>query len=220
MISITVTGNGLVRFNDAVKALGEPRARVAYSRAINRVGRTVGNEAGRALSDQTGLPKSTGKRAVTRKVDRSSPATLTYTIHGSGGNISLRYFRPRETRKGVTASPWNRRTLFPSTFLRAGWWPKRVNKPNWNKQVFRRLTKSGWSHDRSVTKFEKVKSGVFIPTELVRGQVAQAWTTGGRTRLQPRIHHEIKVLTKGVVSGASGTSKGGYLKSRGAKRPT
>lgn len=200
MISITVTGNGLVRFHEAVRALGEPRARVAYSRAINRVGRTVGNEAGRALSDQTGLPKSTGRRAVTRRVDRANPAHLVYTIHGSGGNISLRYFKPRETRKGVTASPWNKRTLYPSTFMRAGFWPKRVVKPSWHRQVFRRLTASGYSHDRSVTKFEKVKSGVFIPTELVRGQVAQAWTNGGRTRLQPRIEHEIRVISKGIVS--------------------
>lgn len=200
MISITVTGNGLVRFHEAVRALGEPRARIAYSRAINRVGRTVGNEAGRALSDQTGLPRSTGKRAVTRKVDRSTPATLTYTIHGKGGNISLRYFKPRETRKGVTASPWNKRTLYPSTFMKAGFWPKRVDKPAWNKQVFRRLTASGYSHDRSVTKFEKVKSGVFIPTELVRGQVAAAWQAGGRTRLQPRIEHEIRHMTRNVVS--------------------
>lgn len=211
MLSITVTGNGLVRFHDAVRALGEPKARVAYSRAINRVGKTVGNEAGRALSDQTGLPKSTGKRAVTRKVDRASPGSLTYTIHGRGGEISLRYFKPRETRKGVTASPWNKRTLFPSTFMKAGWWPTRVGKPNWNRQVFERLTTSGYGTERNAvtgkierkgTKFKKVKSGVFIPHEMVRGQVAQAWTNGGRTRLQPRVEHEIAVLTKGVVTGA------------------
>lgn len=207
MLSITVTGNGLVRFHDAVKALGEPKARVAYSRAINRVGRTVGNEAGRALADQTGLPRSTGKRAVTRKVDRSSAATLTYTIHGKGGDISLRYFKPRETRKGVTAAPWNKRQLFPSTFMRAGWWPDRVAKPNWNKQVFERLTKSGYGTARvngklvrKGTKFRKVKSGLFIPHELVTGQVAAAWQAGGRTRLQPRIEHEIRHMTRGAVS--------------------
>lgn len=201
MLSITVIGNGLVRFHDAVRALGEPRARVAYSRAINRVGRTVGNEAGRALAEQTGLPKSTGRRAVTRKVDRSTPGTLTYTIHARGGNISLKHFKPRETRKGVTASPWNKRTLFPSTFLRAGWWPKRVVKPHWNGQVFER---AAWARspgpNRKKLGFLKVKSGLFIPHEVLRDQVASAWEKGGRTRLQPRIEHEIRVITKGVVS--------------------
>lgn len=208
VVQITVVGSGLSLMEEAARILGsQGKARVAFSRAINRTGQTVGNEAGRALADQTGLPKRTGMKAVRRKVSRSTPASLSYVINGQGGNVSLKYFKPRETRKGVSAAPWNSRRLYPSTFMKAGWWPKRVVKPNWNGQVFKRSNSDGYSYDglrsngakRSGTKFSKEKSGMFIPTEMVQGATAEAWRRGAR-RLQPRIEHEIRVMTKGIVS--------------------
>ncbi|MGJ7040516.1 hypothetical protein J2Y63_003781 [Shinella sp. BE166] len=207
VILITVQGNGLALLEEATRSLGsEAKARRAFTRAINRTGQTVGNEAGRALADQTGLPRRTGIKAVRRDVERATPATLSYTINGQGGDISLRYFKPRETRKGVTANPWNKRTLYPSTFMKAGWWPKRVVKSNWNGQVFAR-NGDGHSYDglkskgakRVGTKFTKQKSGLFIPIEMVQGATAAAWQQGAR-RLQPRIEHEVRHLTRGVVS--------------------
>ena len=44
-----------------------------------------------------------------RKVDRATPATLAFTIHGQGGDISLKYFKPRETRAGVLAQAFANR---------------------------------------------------------------------------------------------------------------
>lgn len=208
VVVITVQGSGLRLLEEATRSLGsESKARRAFVRAINRTGQTVGNEAGRALSDQTGLPRRTGIRAVRREVERATPATLTYVIHGQGGNISLKYFKPRETRAGVSAAPWNTRTLYPSTFMKAGWWPKRVVKPAWNGQVFKRANSDGYSYDglrskgakRVGTAFQKQKSGLFIPIEMVRGATAAAWQQGAR-RLQPRIEHEVRVISKGVVS--------------------
>jgi hypothetical protein len=208
VVVITVQGNGLALLEEATRALGSAtKAKRAFTRAINRTGQTVGNEAGRALSDQTGLPRRTGIKAVRREVERATPATLSYVIHGQGGDISLRYFKPRETRKGVTASPWNSRRLYPSSFMRAGWWPKRVVKPNWNGQVFVRANSDGYSYDglrsqgakRVGTKFTKQKSGLFIPIEMVRGATAAAWQQGAR-RLQPRIEHEVRAITRGIVS--------------------
>lgn len=168
------------------------------------------NEAGRALSDQTGLPKRTGKKAYRQGGERATPANLTYIVNGRGGNISLRYFKPRETRKGVSAAPMNNRQIFAGTFMRAGWWPKRVVKPGWNRQVFERIG-DGHSYTqwfdagrtrfrlRSGTKFDKVKSGVFIPIQMVQGLAGEAWRQGAR-RLQPRIEHEVRAMTKGAVS--------------------
>ncbi|WP_274626561.1 hypothetical protein [Arvimicrobium flavum] len=209
MITIRMTGNGIRRLDEAVRVLGEGKARKAFSRAINRVGKTAGVAAGRALSDQTGLSKATGKRALTRKVDRSTPATLSYTIHGQGGDIALKYFKARETRPGVSAAPWNQRRVYASSFLKAGWWPSRVAKPNWNGMVFRRASSDGYSYNvakgiagrkRRGTSFEVVDSGLFIPIEMVKGQTAAAWQREGANRLQPRIEHEIRAITKGVVS--------------------
>src|SRR3954452_12132544 len=136
MLTITITGNGIPRLEEAARALGsEAKARTAYSRAINHSAKVAAAATGRALSDQTGLPKRTGKKALNLKVGRSTPGTLAYTIHMRGGDISLKYFKPRETRAGVSAAPWNSRRVYPHTFMRAGWWPKRVTKPNWNRQV-------------------------------------------------------------------------------------
>jgi hypothetical protein len=207
VVVITVQGNGLALLEEATRILGtEAKARRAFTRAINHTGRIVGNEAGRALADQTGLPRRTAIRAVRREVDKATPATLSYVIHGSGGNISLKYFRPRETRAGVSAAPWNKRYIYASTFMKAGWWPKRVPKSNWNGQVFKRIG-DGHSYDglkskgakRVGTKFQKQKSGVFIPIEMVQGATAAAWRLGAR-RLQPRIEHEVRHLTKGVIN--------------------
>lgn len=189
MISITVTGNGLVRFHDAVRELGEPRARIAYSRAINLAGRDAAKEVAPALTAQTGLPKRTAPKVLRRHVLRANASRLAYQITAKGGDVRLKFFKARETRKGVTAAPWNKRTLFHSTFMKAGFWPKRVVKPNWNRQVFRRADGS----------FENVKSGLFIPEELTKGQAAAAWLRGGQT-LQRHVALEVRRVTKGAVT--------------------
>src|SRR4051794_38507959 len=91
MLTITIRGNGIPRLTDAAQALGsEVKAKgTAYSRAINHSARIAQTATGRALSNQTGLPKRTGKKAVTRKVTRSTPGTLSFTVHTQGGDISL-----------------------------------------------------------------------------------------------------------------------------------
>lgn len=215
MLIVTVVGSGLAQLEEATRILGsEGKAKVAFSRAINRTGRTVGTEAGRILSKQTNLPMHTGPKAMRRKVERSTPQSLMYVINAQGGPISLKYFKPRETRKGVSAAPRNSRQVYASTFMRAGWWPKRVEKPAWNRQVFSRVN-DGHSYNyarihpdvvsgrlkrgRVGTKFRKEKSDVVIPLEVVQGAVAEAWREGAR-RLQPRIEHEVRVITKGIVS--------------------
>lgn len=211
MLQVTVVGSGMALMEEATQILGtQHRAKRAFARAINRTGDVVRNEASRSLAKQTGLPVSTGKRAYRRDGERATPATLVYIVNGSGGPVSLKYFKPRETRKGVSAAPRNQRQIFPSSFLKAGWWPKRVVKTNWNKQVFERATASGygrrqiftngqWKAVRGNIKFNKVRSDVVIPQEMVTGAAATAWRDGAR-RLQPRIEHEVRVMTKGIVS--------------------
>jgi hypothetical protein len=133
MITIEITGNGISRLTDADTALGSmAKARTAYSRAINHSAKVAATKTNRALSDHTGLLKRTGKKALNLKVDRSTPASLSYTIHTRGDDISLKYFKPRETRPGVSAPPWNSRRVYPDAFMRAGWWLKRVSKSGWN----------------------------------------------------------------------------------------
>lgn len=214
--TLVVTGDGLARFDKAVATLGSTgKAITAFSRAINRTGRTASNKAGRALAKQAGLPATTGKEAYRENVERASAARLAYTITGTGGEISLRHFKPRETRKGVSAAPWGNRTVFPGTFMKAGWWPKRKDMPHWKGQVFSRATSDGHSYnaaksnpfvragfkkrERVGTKFNKEYSGVYIPVEMVRGNAAAAFLAAG-PMLDARIAHEVRAITRGVIT--------------------
>lgn len=207
MLKIEIHGNGLELFTRAVRVLGDGTARRVYARSINETGRVAGTAAGRALAKQTGLPTKTTMKAVRRRVDLATPSTLSYVVHGSGGNISLKHFKPRETSKGVSAAPWKKRTLYRSTFMKAGFWPTRVEKPNWNGQVFKRVGygfsfKTETVNGRTVrtlrgTAFQKQKSGLFIPVELVQGATAAAWDKS-IVKLDERVLHHIDRVTGGL----------------------
>lgn len=69
MITITVVGDGLKRFDQAVKSLGEGKARTAYSRAINHTGAKAATATGRAIPGQTGLSATVGRKAVKIRAD-------------------------------------------------------------------------------------------------------------------------------------------------------
>jgi hypothetical protein len=185
---VTVVGSGHKRLAEAVRALGEGKARGAYARAINHTGNKAATAAAKAIPGQTGLSATVGRKAVRRRI-RANAGNLQFEIPVSGGDIRLKYFKARETRKGVSAAPWNSRQVYAGTFMRAGWWPRRVKKPAWNGQVFRRAGDG----------FAVVKSGLYLPTEVVEGQIASAFESKAAD-LQPRAEHEIRRVTKGAVS--------------------
>jgi hypothetical protein len=185
---IQFTGDGINRFRQLAKELGDSTAANIYSKAINDTGKVAATATGRALAGQSGVPMRTGAKAV-KKQTRSTPATLSFEIHVQGGPIRLKYFKARETRKGVSAAPRNQRRVFPGTFLKAGWWPKRVVKDNWNGQVF----------ERAGAKFAVVKSDVVLPTEAVTGNTAQTFDQS-KNRLDVRVTHYLKRLGGGALS--------------------
>jgi hypothetical protein len=190
MIVITITGDGIPRFRDAVKALGsEARAGKAYSRAVNRVGDMARTATGRALAQQTGLKPSTTRKAM-NNIRRARATALEYVIEGQGGFIALEHFSARETRPGASAAPRNRRQVFAGAFIKGGRFPNRKTLAM-GGNVFKR-TGSGRA-------FEKVLSDVAVPREMVIGASADAFTSKAEL-LGPRVQHEISVMTKGVVS--------------------
>lgn len=181
----------LKRFDNSLKALGSKRWRQAGNRAVNRAGDMARTQVRQKLWRQTGLKRPTIVKAV--KVSRSSPQTLVYRMSAHGGDVSLKYFGARETRAGVSAAPFGNRKIFASTFIKAGWWPNRVAKPNWNGQVFKRV-------GAAKLPIEKQKSGVIIPNEMVQGETRDAFRSTVARVLPQRLAHEINRLTKGVVN--------------------
>src|SRR5690606_23072228 len=123
-------------------------------RIVNQVGNRAKTQVIRNLTKQTGLPRKTIVKAV-RKPKPARPDKLSYEIVTRGGHIRLKYLAPRETRPGVIARPWGKRTLFPGTFMKGGRFPNR-HGGKFDGHVMRRLNTAG-------TKLTQVRSGMFIP---------------------------------------------------------
>lgn len=176
----------LERFSNQLGALGD-KAPLAMQRALAHTGDKARTHVRRALVKQTGLSRATIAKAV--QTTRPSFNNLSYTLSTKGGNIRLRYFQPRETRKGVSAKVQGARRVFVSSFMKAGWvWSKRIDKANWNRQVFRRVA---GQTSTGMDKFEVVRSGVYIPHEMVKGETEKAWRMVAERDLPDRLRHEI-----------------------------
>lgn len=188
MIVAKFTGDGIERFEKLSDELGSYKARQLYARAINDEGAKAATATGRALVKQTNLPKRVGAKAMKKRV-RANTTSLKFEIETQGGQIRTKYFKPRETRAGVTAAPRNNRQLFVGTFMRAGWWPNRVAKPSWNRQVFYLVGK----------KFKVAKTDVYIPKEVVTGQTAKTFDEA-KHGLDVRVTHYLKRLSQGALS--------------------
>jgi hypothetical protein len=162
----------------------EREAPAAIARAIRRTGDMTATRVVRALTAQTGL-----KRQVIARAVKKQPAGLTYSLKSRGGNVSLKYFKARETRKGVSAAPWNHRRVYAGAFIKGGRFPHRVGL-KLGGQVFHR-TGSGR------VPIARIKSGLFIPTEMVTGATAGEFLSAVRTILPARLQHEIAAILGG-----------------------
>jgi hypothetical protein len=131
-----------------------------------------------ALVGQTGLKRGTLVRAV-----KGASGAGGYVIKSHGGDIRLKFFGARETRKGVSAAPWNHRQVYAGTFLKGGRFPKRVAL-GMGGQVMKRA-------GASRLPLHGVKSGLFIPEEMVKGSSEAAFYSTLSTDLAPRLEHEL-----------------------------
>ena len=138
----------------------------ALARAVNHAGDKAKTQMTRALVSQTGLQRRTIVKAL--RVTKASQGTLSYTIRSRGGNISLKYFGARETAAGVSAAPRGARQVYAGSFMKGGRFPQRVTIAKFNGQV---MARDGGGR----TPLHKVKSGVFIPEEMVSGASGAAF---------------------------------------------
>jgi hypothetical protein len=166
-----------------------PKAPIAIRRAINRTGVSAAVNVEKALVVQTGLKRGVIHRAVKRKP--GAAGQLSFVLKSRGGNVSLKYFKARETRKGVSAAPWGHRHIFAGTFIKGGKFPNRVAL-NMGGQVFKRA-------GRGRKPIIKQKSGLFIPNEMITGASATAFLSAVRTVLPARLQHEIAAILGGVA---------------------
>jgi hypothetical protein len=185
MLTIEFDARGLVSLGDVLGRLGE-RAPMVLRRALNHTGDRAATQVVRALTKQTGLKHRVIVRAVHR--ERARDAALVYRLLARGGDVRLKYFAARETRKGVSAAPLGRRQVFAGTFLRGGVFPDRVAL-SLGGQVFQRAGKTRLP-------ISVLRSGVYIPQQMVEGATAEAFTTTVAANLPGRVAHEVsRILT-------------------------
>lgn len=174
---------GLEKFGTAIKNMDKNIAKAAV-RALNRTGDSARVKIKRELAKQTGLKQKVLVRAL--KAKKANFSSLGYEIYSKGGDISLKYFSPRETRSGVSAAPFRKRSVFKSTFMLGGQFPNRHGLVG-NGHVFIRGGKTAKSMTR-------VKSGVIIPNEMVKGESREAFEKSVREVLPKRMEHELSRL--------------------------
>ena len=179
-IRIHIDAHQFDRLGNLIGAAGK-KAPHALRRAINHTGDKARTQVRKVLVKQTGLKYRTIVKAV--RSTRSSYKSGSYVLKAAGGDIRLRFFGPRETRKGVSAAPWNRRQVFPGSFMKGGRFPKRVPLKS-GKAVFRRTGKSRFP-------VKEVRSGLFIGEEMISGASEQAFFDTAQRELPPRVAHEL-----------------------------
>jgi hypothetical protein len=187
LIAINADTRAIDRMAAQFRAAGNQTPHI-IRRALNHTGDKVRTAMIRAVTASTGLKRNTIARAL--KAKRANYGALQYVIHSKGGNVSLKYFDPKETRRGVTA----KRVAGPlsnRTFMKGGRFPKRVAL-RLGGHVYERVGKNRLP-------IRKVKSGVLIPRAMVTGDSAATFHASVEAWLPARLAHELNAILSGAA---------------------
>ncbi|ACL57420.1 hypothetical protein [Methylobacterium nodulans] len=187
MLSIHLSTTGVMDMARALEVMGK-RLPSAQALVLNRVGTRTKAVVVATLPEQTGLPRRIIVKAV--KMNRASPNKLRVDIWTRGGDISLKYFHPREEGGSVVARVYGDKVVIAGGFRRSGRDPNRRMVKKLNGHVYVNTDGGRWrGHIR------KVKSGVLIPAEMIRGKTRAAFDEVVHRELPAEIAKELaKIL--------------------------
>jgi hypothetical protein len=168
--------------------------------ALNEGGEAVREQTVAAETAQTGLPQDTLDRA--QQEIPASGGALQYTIYSKGGNIRVKYFHPVEGAGGVTAFPWGSAHFFSGAFITSGRIGARYPVAKLNGHVYERRNpmdrgwnrKEGWRKKQHPSKITQTRTGLYIPTEMVRGATAAAFEEGSAAVLATTVMRRLGSL--------------------------
>lgn len=165
-------------------------APAAIQRALNRAGDMAKTQVTRALVPQTGL-----SRKVIVKALKTEIGAMSYAIKSKGGDVRVQFFGAKESGNGVVAHPWGQSRHYAGGFMKQGF-AKRVpfTKPGMAGHVFKR-------DGSSRLPIGQLKSGLYIPKEMVSGASEAAFQATARDVLPRRLEHEIGRLLGGGKGG-------------------
>lgn len=192
IISVKWADNHLTKFGTKIDQLKADFPKV-LPRIVNQVGNRAKTQVVRNLTKQTGLPRAT----IVKAIGNPSAARfgkLSYEMVTRGGNVRLKYLDPKETRKGVSAKPFGKRTLFNGAFMMGGRFPNRKDVTQFDGHVYRRF---GYGTRRDGSRggmIYQLRSGVIIPTEMTSGATSAAFERTAAPLLQQRVEAALRKL--------------------------
>jgi hypothetical protein len=166
-VSLQVTVDASTVEKLAQRFISAPKKVAAAQRfALQQAGNKARTGMRRALVGQTGLKYGVLVRAIRGNLSGRD----LYVIRSRGGNIRLKFFSPRETRRGTVHKSPKLASPVPNAFMKGGRFPKRVPFKGGltNGEVHERTGKGRWP-------VRIVRSGVFIPAEMVEGASKKAF---------------------------------------------
>lgn len=190
-ISVRWADDHLKKFGEQIDELNRRFPKV-LPRIINQVGARAKTQVIRNLTKQTGLPRKTIVKAV-GEPNKAGGKKLSYEMVTRGGQVRLKYLSPRETKPGVVAKPFGKRTLFQHTFMLGGQFPNR-HGGKFDGHVMRRTGFGKRTDGSTGVRLTQVRSNVVIPTEMTTGATAAAFNKIAGPLLQQRVEAALKKL--------------------------
>jgi hypothetical protein len=181
----------LKRFENMLTVLGSHKVNLVEVRAIKHTGDKALTAVVQLLSARLGLTQK-NIRHMLGKPYYPSFADKRYVIRSKGGDVPLRMFKARETRKGVSAAPFGERKVFEGSFIKGGIFPAR-KQLSMGGNVFEREGSARLG-------IAKVESGVILPVEIMTNETTQVFDSVVDKELPARTLYEINRVSGGMFS--------------------
>ncbi|CAK00819.1 hypothetical protein [Bartonella tribocorum] len=115
----------LQQAKDTFTSLQAPRLNWALRNALNTAAKQVERFTEKQVADLSSAQPKRVKKGVYIK-DKATAQFLETDIIGSGTPIPLKFFKAKETKRGVTYTLFKKKEILPHGFIMGGSFPKRV----------------------------------------------------------------------------------------------
>ncbi|WP_375673823.1 hypothetical protein [Bartonella sp. TS82HLJMH] len=127
----------LQQVKDTFTSLQAPRLNWALRNALNTAAKQVERFTEKQVADISSAQIKRIRRGVYIK-EKATARFLETDIIGSGTPIPLKFFKAKETKRGVTYKMFGKKEILPHAFIKGGSFPKRVELKKLNGNVFQR----------------------------------------------------------------------------------
>lgn len=173
----------LQQVKDTFTNLQAPRLNWALRNAVNTAAKQVERFTEKQVADLSSAQPKRVKKGVYIK-EKATAKFLETDIIGSGTPIPLKFFKAKETKRGVTYTLFGKKEILTHGFIKGGNFPKRVELKKMNGHVFQRVDSD---------KFPIAKQeGPSIAKVMSKPEIANAIAQYASERLTKNIQRQLK----------------------------